>query len=98
MQTSGELDMSLQSLQDVFPLLIQLAEIEKAAEALADELEKTRRRVNALEYRMIPDLEDTIKFIQMKLDEMERGNIINTMRVKEEIEAQIAEQAAKVIA
>ena len=88
LQTSGELDMSLQSFQDVFPLLIELAEIEKSAEALADELEKTRRRVNALEYRMIPDLEDTIKFIQMKLSEMERSSIVNTMAVKAKIEAQ----------
>ena len=64
-----------------------MAEIEKSAEALADELEKTRRRVNALEYRMIPDLGDTIKFIQMKLGEMERGAIINTMVVKAKIEA-----------
>ena len=87
LQTSGELDISLQSFLDVFPLLIKLAEIEKSAEALADELEKTRRRVNALEYRMIPDLEDTIKFIQMKLGEMERGAIINTMVVKAKIEA-----------
>ena len=87
LQTSGELDLSLQSFLDVFPLLIELAEIEKSAEAIADELEKTRRRVNALEYRMIPDLEDTIKFIQMKLGEMERGAIINTMVVKAKIEA-----------
>ena len=86
LQTSGELDMSLQAFQDVFPLLIQLAEIEKSAEAIADELEKTRRRVNALEYRMIPDLQDTIKFIQMKLDEMERSAITNTMRMKAQIE------------
>ena len=88
MQTSGELDASLQSLQDAFPLLIKLAEIEKSAEAIADELEKTRRRVNALEYRMIPDLEDTIKFIQMKLGEMERSAIVGTMRVKAQIEQQ----------
>ena len=87
-QTSGELDISLQSFLDVFPLLIKLAEIEKSAEALAEELEKTRRRVNALEYKMIPDLKDTIKFIQMKLDEMERGAIINTMAVKAKIEAE----------
>ncbi|MDH5597332.1 MAG: V-type ATP synthase subunit D [Candidatus Peregrinibacteria bacterium] len=87
LQTSGELDMALQSFQDVFPLLIELAEIEKSAEALADELEKTRRRVNALEYRMIPDLEDTIKFIKMKLGEMERGAVVNTMIVKEKIAA-----------
>jgi len=90
LQTSGELDIALQSFQDVFPLLIELAEIEKSAEALADELEKTRRRVNALEYRMIPDLEDTIKFISMKLGEMERGAIVNTMIVKEKIAAQEA--------
>ena len=95
LQTSGELDMSLQALQDVLPLLIQLAEIEKAAEALADELEKTRRRVNALEYRMIPDLEDTIKFIQMKLGEMERSAITNTMRIKAQIEKQLREQAVR---
>ena len=87
-QTSGELDISLQSFLDVFPLLIKLAEIEKSAEALAEELEKTRRRVNALEYKMIPDLKDTIKFIQMKLDEMERGAIINTMAVKAKLEAE----------
>ncbi len=87
LQTSGELDIALQSFQYVFPLLIQLAEIEKSAEALADELEKTRRRVNALEYRMIPDLEDTIKFIKMKLGEMERGAVVNTMIVKAKIEA-----------
>jgi len=87
LQTSGELDMALQSFQDVFPLLIQLAEIEKSAEALAEELQKTRRRVNALEYRMIPDLEDTIKFIKMKLGEMERGGIVNTMIVKAKINA-----------
>lgn len=94
LQTSGELDMSLQSFQNVFPLLIQLAEIEKSAEALADELEKTRRRVNALEYRMIPDLQETIKFIQMKLGEMERSAITNTMRVKAQIEAQLELEAA----
>lgn len=87
LQTSGELDIALQSFQEVFPLLIELAEIEKSAEALADELEKTRRRVNALEYRMIPDLEDTIKFISMKLGEMERGAVINTMIVKAKIAA-----------
>ena len=90
LQTSGELDMALHSFQEVLPLLIELAEIEKSAEALADELEKTRRRVNALEYRMIPDLEDTIKFISMKLGEMERGAVINTMIVKEKIAAQEA--------
>ncbi|MBN2087070.1 V-type ATP synthase subunit D [Candidatus Peregrinibacteria bacterium] len=87
LQTSGELDIALQSFLKVYPLLIQLAEIEKSAEALADELEKTRRRVNALEYRMIPDLKDTIKFIQMKLGEMERSAVINTMIVKSKIQA-----------
>ena len=95
MQTSGELDASLKSFQEVLPLLIKLAQIEKSAEAIADELEKTRRRVNALEYRMIPDLEDTIKFIKMKLGEMERSAITGTMRVKAQIEKQEEEEMRK---
>ena len=67
-----------------------LAEIEKSAENLALEIEKTRRRVNALEYRLIPDLEDTLKFIQMKLGEAERSAIVQVMAIKNMIEAQEA--------
>ncbi|MBD3361084.1 V-type ATP synthase subunit D [Candidatus Peregrinibacteria bacterium] len=86
LQTSAELDMALSAFQDVFPLLIKLAEIEKQAERLAAELETTRRRVNALEYKMIPDLQETVKFITMKLAESERSTIVSVMRVKAMIE------------
>ena len=63
--------------------LLELAEVEKACQLMADEIEKTRRRVNALEYRTIPDLEETIKFIRMKLDENERATITRLMKVKD---------------
>ncbi len=89
-QTSGELDIALAAFQDVFPLLIKLAEIEKQAERLAAELETTRRRVNALEYKLIPELKETVKFIQMKLAESERSTIVGVMRIKAMIEAQAA--------
>lgn len=87
-QTSGELDLALTSFSDVFELLIKLAEIEKSAENLADELEKTRRRVNALEHVLVPNLKDTVKFIYMKLGEAERSAITGTMRIKKMLEAQ----------
>jgi V/A-type H+/Na+-transporting ATPase subunit D len=90
-QTSGELDIALAAFQEVFPLLIKLAAIEKQAERLAIELETTRRRVNALEYKMIPDLKETLKFIQMKLAESERAGVVSVMRVKAMIEAAEAE-------
>lgn len=91
-QTSWDLDISLSLLEKLLPKLIKLSEYEKKAENLADEIEKTRRRVNALEYTMIPNLKDTIKFITMKLWEQERATIITTMIVKSLIEKQ--EQAA----
>ncbi len=81
--TSGELDGALSALQQVTPHLLKLAELEKTAQLLADEIEKTRRRVNALEYVMIPNLEETIKYIVMKLDENERGNLTRLMKVKD---------------
>ncbi len=87
-QTSWDLDISLSKLEKILPKLIKLSEYEKKAESLADEIEKTRRRVNALEYTMIPNLKDTIKFITMKLWEQERASIITTMIVKAMIEAQ----------
>ena len=89
-QTSAELDMALSAFQEVFPLMIQLAEIEKQAERLATELETTRRRVNALEYKMIPDLKETVKFITMKLAETERSTVVGVMKIKAMIEAQEA--------
>ena len=67
--------------------MLRLAELDKAVTLLADEIEKTRRRVNALEYVLIPDLEDTIKFITMKLDEMARSTTLAIMRIKEIIRA-----------
>lgn len=81
--TSAALDDAVEGLTKVVPKLVKLAEVEKTIELLADELEKTRRRVNALEYVVIPNLEETIKYIVMKLDEMERGNLTRLMKVKD---------------
>lgn len=83
LDTSGELDFALQSLQELFDFLLLLAEKEKTLELLADEMEKTRRRVNALEYVLIPSIEETIKFITLKLTEAERSDLTRLMRVKE---------------
>lgn len=80
--TSGELDGAIEKLYGILPQLLMLAEVEKSCQLLATEIEKTRRRVNALEYRTIPELQETIKFIKMKLDETERGNLIRLMKVK----------------
>ena len=81
--TSIDLDGAVSSLSDVFSKMIRLAEIEKACQLMADEIEKTRRRVNALEHIMIPDYEETIKFIQMKLSENERSTTTSLMKVKD---------------
>jgi V/A-type H+-transporting ATPase subunit D len=81
--TSGELDKAIARLAQVFPTLLNLAAMEKEASLLAEEIEKTRRRVNALEYIMIPQLQETIKYIKMKLDENERGNQTRLMKVKD---------------
>lgn len=91
--TSGELEYALHDLSRSFANLIQLAEMEKTAESLAVEIEKTRRRVNALEHRMIPDLKETIKFIQMKLDESARSAVIQVMQLKNRLEAAEAQAA-----
>ena len=74
-QTSSELDDAISKLYNIMPKLLELAQVEKACQLMADEIEGTRRRVNALEYRTIPDLEETIRFIRMKLDENERSTI-----------------------
>lgn len=84
--TSAELDESIEKLFRILPKLLELAEVEKSAQLMADEVEKTRRRVNALEYMTIPQLEETIKYIKMKLDENERGNLIRLMKVKSMME------------
>ena len=92
LQTSAELDMALSTFQEILPLLIKLAQIEKQAERLAEELETTRRRVNALEHKLIPDLQETVKFISMKLAETERAGIVSVMRVKAMIEEEAKTQ------
>ena len=81
--TSGELDSSIEELGSLTEDMIRLAELEKTAQLLAEEIEKTRRRVNALEYIMIPQFERVIKSITMKLDENERGNTTRLMKVKD---------------
>ena len=83
--TSGELDVAIAGLARALPAMLDLAAKEKEAAMLAAELEKTRRRVNALEYVKIPQLEMTIKYIMMKLDENERGNQTRLMKVKDMI-------------
>lgn len=82
-QTSAELDDTVVRLQKVLDNLLSLAEIEKSCQLMADEIEKTRRRVNALEYSTIPNLEETVKDIRMKLDENERATITRLMKVKQ---------------
>ena len=82
-QTSGELDDAVRGISEIMQLLLELAAKEKAAWLLADELEKTRRRVNALEYVMIPRLESTIRYIRMRLGENERSSQTRLMKVKD---------------
>lgn len=79
---TAELDGSIAILTELMQKLIKLAEIEKTCNMLADEIEKNRRRVNALEYVMIPQTEETIRYITMKLDENERGNTVRLMKIK----------------
>lgn len=83
--TEAELDSAALSMARLFPLLCELAECEKTCEMLADEIEKTRRRVNALEHVMIPETEKNIKFISMKLEDNERQSITRLMKVKQMI-------------
>jgi V/A-type H+-transporting ATPase subunit D len=81
--TSGNLDIAILALSDIQPDLLKLAQQEKTVQMLAAEIEKTRRRVNALEYIMIPNYQDTIQYIIMKLDENERSNLTRIMKVKD---------------
>ena len=82
-KTNADLDETLQEFSDVLPKMLKLAELEKTSQLLANEIERTRRRVNALHERTIPDLEETIKTIQMKLDENERAEITRLMKIKD---------------
>ena len=81
--TSSDLDDAVKSLADILPDMIRLAECEKACQMMASEIEKTRRRVNALEHVIIPETEKNIKYITMKLDENERSTQIRLMKVKD---------------
>lgn len=83
LNSSSELDKAIERIEGVLPKLLKLSEIEKTCQLMADEIEKTRRRVNALEYRMIPQLEETIRYIQLKLEENERSAIVRMMKVKD---------------
>jgi len=97
--TSAELDNAIENLSNLLPELLKLAAVEKEVQLLAAEIEKTRRRVNALEYIMIPQFEETIKYIQMKLDENERGNQVRLMKVKDMmLEEAIEEKQEKIMA
>ena len=84
--TSSELDDAIAKLYGILPKLLELAEVEKSCQLMADEIEKTRRRVNALEYMTIPQLQETIKYIRMKLDENERSATTRLMKVKSMLE------------
>lgn len=86
--TSSDLDDAVKSLQDILPDMLKLAEIEKSCQLMAAEIEKTRRRVNALEHVMIPELRENIKYIVMKLDENERSTQVRLMKVKDMMLAQ----------
>ena len=81
--TSAELDGAVRYTAEILPDLLKLAEIEKSCQLMAAEIEKTRRRVNALEHVMIPRYEETIRYITMKLDENERSATTRIMKVKD---------------
>lgn len=81
--TSADLDEAVKSLSEILPRLLLLAEREKSCQLLAEEIEKTRRRVNALEHVVIPETQESIRYITMKLDENERSTQIRLMKVKD---------------
>lgn len=93
--TTSDLDSAIDKLKTVMDRLLLLAQKEKASQLMADEIEKTRRRVNALEYKTIPDLKDTIKYIRAKLDESERANITRLMKVKDIISKEEEKETVK---
>jgi V/A-type H+-transporting ATPase subunit D len=82
-QTSGELDDALTALSSVFADMLELAQVEKTTQLLAEEIERTRRRVNALEYVMIPEMQENIKSISMKLEERDLSTKVRLMKVKD---------------
>ena len=95
--TSSDLDDSVKSLADILPDMLRLAEVEKSCQLMAAEIEKTRRRVNALEHVMIPEMQENIKYIMMKLDENERSTQIRLMKVKDMMLEQTYHYSEKLI-
>ncbi|MBN2167876.1 MAG: V-type ATP synthase subunit D [Actinobacteria bacterium] len=81
--TPSMLDPAIENFRELLSIMVELGEKENAVLMLADEIEKTRRRVNALEYVLIPQVEQTIRFITMKLDEVERSNLTRLMKIKD---------------
>ena len=90
--TSGELDGAVAALGEVFQNMLKLAQTEKAAQLMAEEIEKTRRRVNALEYVVIPETQENIRYITMKLDENDRSTTTRLMKVKDMLLAEAQEE------
>ncbi len=83
LSSTAQLDSAVMSFADLLPELLELAQIEKTCDMLSNEMEKTRRRVNALEHVMIPQMKKNIKYISMKLDDNDRSTITRLMKVKE---------------
>ena len=83
LNSNAELDKALLEIQEVLPSLLELSEIEKTTQMLADEIEGTRRRVNALEHKMIPETAETIKYIEMKIAETQRETISRMIKIKD---------------
>lgn len=86
-KTSAQLDLAVAAAPEYIKSLLRLAQLLKTLEILSFEIERTRRRVNALEYMLIPSIQDTIRYITQKLNEFERGNLVRLMRVKEIVRA-----------
>lgn len=84
--TTGDLDSSLKILEELMPKMLRLASIENAMVLVGEEIKNTRRKVNVLEYKMIPDLEETLSYIYLRLSEIERENFIRLIKVKEKIQ------------
>lgn len=91
--TSNDLDDAVKSLADILPEMLKLSETEKACQLMAAEIEKTRRRVNALEHVVIPQTEQNIRYITMKLDENERSTQIRLMKVKDMMLEEVREKS-----
>ncbi|HEV3702769.1 TPA: V-type ATP synthase subunit D, partial [Streptococcus pneumoniae] len=82
LSSNSEMDDVFATMNSLIDKLLRLAEVEKTCQLMADEIEKTRRRVNGLEYSIIPNLSETIHYIELKLEEAERANLVRIMKVK----------------